>query len=99
VNWRLSALQTAIRQERLRPVRALVTSGDFLRGDVGLNYAHARYVCLFLQERGALVRFYHGFREGRMNDPVGARTLLAATGSRSWEELETEFRAWVAQLQ
>ncbi|MBI1900302.1 MAG: hypothetical protein HYS13_04195 [Planctomycetia bacterium] len=99
VNWRLAALQTALQQDRLRPVRALVTSGDFLAGDVGLNYAHARYVCLFLQKRGALTRFYHAFRDRRAIDPPGASTLLAATGSRSWEELESEFRDWVAQLQ
>ena len=42
-----------------------------------IDYAQARYFCLFLQERGLLEPFYRKFRLAVAGDPTGLRTLRA----------------------
>ncbi len=76
VNWRLPALQTAIRRGDLRPLRELVTAPDFRTRSVGLNYAQARYFCMYLQEKGVLQRFYRQFRDHVQQDPTGGRFVM-----------------------
>src|SRR5258708_27075413 len=61
-NWRLPALQKAIKAETLRPLAELIEDPQFYRDDlVGLNYAEARYLMFYLQEKGQLVRYYKEF--------------------------------------
>ena len=63
-NWRLPALQKAIRDGRLRPLRELVTADDFYGPLRGTNYAHARYFVMYMQQRGVLEKFYKTLRDG-----------------------------------
>src|SRR5437764_1129850 len=43
-NWRLPALQRAIREKKLRPLAELMADDDFYNDErAGLNYAQARY--------------------------------------------------------
>jgi len=96
-NWRLPILQRAIKQGRLPPLQELV-EGDFRGGDEGARYAHARYVCLFLQERGVLREYYAQFRSNQSEDPQGSNTLRNVLAGRSWQEIDAEFRAWALSL-
>ena len=98
VNWRLPALQQAIRQGRLRPLRELVTAGDFRTRQVGLNYAQARYFCMYLQKQGVLCRFYRRFRERFKEDPTGGRFVLEVLPGTTWAQLDQDFRRWVLGL-
>jgi len=98
VNWRLPALQEAIRRGRLRPLRELVTAGDFRTGPVGLNYAQARYFCMYLQQKGVLKRFYRRFRDQVQQDPTGSRFVMEVLPGTSWEQLDRDFRRWVLTL-
>jgi hypothetical protein len=71
-NWRLRGLQFAIKDERLGSFERLMSTDDrgFYDGDA-TNYAQARYLCYWLQEKGILQDFYHGFVRNYANDPTG----------------------------
>jgi len=99
VNWRLPALQKAIDAGQLIPLAKLVatTDAEFRGQNVGLHYAEARYLALYLQEKGLLPRFYRAFRDKFEDDPTGAKPLAAVTGL-ALPALEKEWVAWVKTL-
>jgi len=98
-NWRLPALQRAIRDKKLRPLKELINDADFY-GDhhVGLNYAQARYLLMYLQEQGKLAEYYKRLRTEQAEDTTGLKTLEAVIGPKSLAEFEKEWRAWVLRL-
>jgi hypothetical protein len=98
-NWRLPALQKAIKDDRLRPLRELIEDPKFYRQDlVGLNYAQARYLMMYLQETGRLRKYYVSFREGHVGDPMGLKTLEKIVAPQGLEDFEKAWRAWVIAL-
>jgi hypothetical protein len=97
-NWRLPALQTAIKKGELRSLRSLAADDDFRRRLVGINYAQARYFCLYLQRQGKLTEFYRQVRTGQRDDPLGVKAFGAVLPNKKWEELDREFQAWVLTL-
>jgi hypothetical protein len=98
VNWRLPALQKAIAEGRLRPLEELIGSNDFRGRLEGLNYAQARYFCLYLQEKGLLRKFYHAFRDAQKDDRLGLATAKAMFPDQSWDDLNLAYRRWAAGL-
>lgn len=97
VNWRLPALQKVIKADKLDSLEKL-TSREFRTGDVGLNYAQARYLCLYMQEKGLLADFYREFRDKQRKDPTGLNCLKAAFAPRDLADVEKEWRKWVLSL-
>lgn len=99
VNWRLSGLKAAFGTSRAVSLEDLLrqSSDRFYGDDRGVNYATARYLCLYLQERGELVTFYKSFKGAFAEDPTGRAALERSTG-RSLADLETSWRAWVRDL-
>jgi len=99
VNWRLPGLQKAIEANRLVPLEKLVatTAAEFRGENMGLHYAEARYLAMYLQKLGLLRRFYREFRDGVKQDPTGAKTLVAVTG-KPIPTLEKDWVAWVKTL-
>src|SRR6185295_17675326 len=58
-NWRLPALKKAIRENQLRPIDEMIADPNFYdREHVGLNYAQARYLLMYLQEKKLLTKYY-----------------------------------------
>lgn len=98
VNWRLAVLQEAIRANRLPPVRALVAGGDFRGPNERLNYAHARYFCMYLQDRGLLAACYGACRAGVATDPSGATAVARLCPGRSWEQWNADFVDWLGRV-
>jgi hypothetical protein len=98
VNWRLPALQTAVRSQRIRSLRELMTAGDFRGAAETLNYAQARYFCMYMQDRGILVNFYRSFRDGFKEDHTGLSFVEETLGGRRIEVIERDFLEWVARL-
>jgi hypothetical protein len=99
VNWRLPALKAAIRKDELRSLREMIEDDNFYGAPhVGMNYAHARYLLMYLQEKGLLQGYYRRFRDGAAADPTGLRALEELVGPRSLEEFERQWRAWVLTL-
>lgn len=97
VNWRLKFLKQALADDSLRRLDALMTDGDFRRQQA-VNYAHARYFCLFLQDRGLLSEFYRRFRDDWRRDPEGTATVAALFPGQTWDEIDAEFRVWATKL-
>lgn len=99
-NWRLAGLQAAIRAGRVPSFEALTSTTDdqFYSQDKGTNYAQARYLCYYLQQRGLLRKFYHRFRANVEKDPTGYQTLQAVLGRRDMEAFEKEWEAYVLKL-
>jgi hypothetical protein len=102
-NWRLAGLQEAIRAKRVPTFSTLCTMSDdrFYRDDRGTNYAQARYLCYYLQERGLLRKFYRHFTANVKQDPGGYATLKAVLGrdddsmkafQQTWEDYVLELR-------
>jgi hypothetical protein len=98
VNWRLKGLQRALAEGRLRPLRSLIRDDDFRGPNVGVNYAQARYFCLYMQQQGVLDEFYGRLRSTQRSDPLGERAVAAVFPDRTWDELEADFRRFVQDL-
>ncbi len=99
-NWRLEGLQDALRKKSVPTLRALVATDDdtFYGRDSGRNYAQARYLLYWLQERGLLQRFWRGYGRTRGEDPSGWSALVATVGKSALPELDRAFRAFVLAL-
>jgi hypothetical protein len=97
-NWRLAGLQSALEKGTVPPLRTLLRTTDraFYREDPGTNYAQARYVLMYLQEKGLLRSYYRAFRDG--HDPTGHRPMLEVLGVKSLEAFEAEWKEWVLSL-
>ncbi len=98
-NWRLPALQKAIRAGRARTLKTLIEGSDFRGAREGLNYAQARYFCLYLQRHDLLEEFYRQFRDHQADDPRGAQSVLAVLPQFTWDELDADFRQWTLALE
>jgi hypothetical protein len=97
-NWRFGVLRDAIRQGRLSPLRSLFAAGSFRGPDERLNYARARYFCMYLQSRGLLGACYRACRAAIKGDPTGEQAVAGLFPGRSWEQLDADFRAWLGSL-
>lgn len=99
-NWRLPGLQKAIREGTLPPLAKLLatTNAEFYADARATNYAQARYLCYYLQERDLLHRFYREFRRDAGKDPTGIATLRAVLGEKDIAAFETRWREYVMGL-
>lgn len=79
-NWRLPALQEAIAKGTLRPLRELVTRRDFYGAGQGLNYAQARYFCLYAQRAGKLTELYRKLRSAGQAEGADVKAIEAVMG-------------------
>ncbi len=99
-NWRLAGLQEAIREGDLPSFQALTatTDGAFYDADPGTNYAQARYLCYYLQEKGLLETFYRAFHAARKEDPTGYATLKKVLGTDDMTAFQEAWEKWVLKL-
>lgn len=97
-NWRLNHLLHAMQNRQLRTLESLITARRVDSNGQDIQYAQARYFCLYLQERGLLPFFYRKFRRQVDSDPSGARTLTAVLGTESFDTIDHDFRRWVIAL-
>lgn len=99
-NWRLAGLQEAIRAGELPPLtRLLATSShQFYNRDPGTNYAQARYLLYYLQQRGKLRAFYKAFHAARRKDPTGQATLKRILDQPDLAAFQQQWEAWVLKL-
>lgn len=95
VNWRLPALQAAIRggwSPRLEHLLAMDEQA-FYDDDTGVHYAAARYLAYSLQERGLLSRYVRDVIATK--DRTGIATLKRALGT---DDLAPFQKAWEAEV-
>jgi hypothetical protein len=99
-NWRLAGLKTEIRAGTLPSFETLLgtTTRRFYNMRRGNNYAQARYLCYYLQEKGLLVKFYGAFRRNVKKDPSGYRTLKNILDEDDMADFQGRWEKWVLQL-
>ena len=97
VNWRLPALQKAIRAKTLRPLGELIARDDFYGRLRGLNYAQARYFVMYMQEKRLLRGFYRRFRSTHAKPGAAVGAIEAVFGKRL-KEVEAEYLKWALTL-
>jgi len=99
-NWRLAGLQRAIKAGTVPSFKELtaMTSGEFYNEDRGTNYAQARYLCYYLQERGLLIDFYKQFVANQKLDPSGFNTLKKILGEDDMDRFKARWEAFVLKL-
>ena len=78
-------------------MRSLLTADDFHGPDEKLNYAQARYCCLYMQRQGVLGDCYRRLRANRSGDLHSERAVLALFPGRTWDELDADFRGFVGE--
>ncbi len=100
VNWRLPGLQVAVKAgdvQSFKDFTALDANG-FYSDNRGVNYAQARYLCYYLQEKGLLVKFYRRFHDNQKTDPTGYATLIAVLGNPNMERFKKDWEKYVLEL-
>jgi hypothetical protein len=99
-NWRLPGLVKGMNDGKTRSVEALtaLTTAEFYGEGSGLNYAQARYLCMYLQERKLLQKFYRTFRDSAADDPTGIKALKSVVAPQELADFEKEMTAWVLKL-
>lgn len=99
-NWRLAGLQKGIEAKALPSFEKLcgTTTNGFYNQDKGTNYAQARYLLYYLQEKGLLKQYYKEFVAGAEKDPTGYATLQRVLGEKDMADFQKRWEAWVMKL-
>lgn len=99
-NWRLRGLQNGLRTKIVPTFKAMISmsNSEFYREETGTNYAQARYLCYYLQEKGLLRKFYKEFVANSKTDPSGYRTLQRVLGERDMMAFQRRWTAFVLKL-
>jgi hypothetical protein len=99
-NWRLHGLQAAIRKQKVPSFKTLcsTTTEEFYKKDRGTNYAQARYLCYYLQQRGLLKKYYRAFVKNQRDDPTGYQTLQKILGRKDMDKFQQEWEQYVLKL-
>lgn len=99
-NWRLPGLQAAIRAATVPSFKTLTSmnAGAFYDQDKGTNYAQARYLCYYLQQRGLLPAFYRQFQANQKTDPSGYRTLRRILRQTDMNRFQQQWQKYVLTL-
>jgi hypothetical protein len=98
-NWRLPSLQEALHHEGVPSFAALAAMSDdaFYQDDQGTNYAQARYIAYYLQEKGVLREFFSRYLANRGKDPSGYLALRTVLGDNI-PVVERDWRKFVLAL-
>ena len=100
VNWRLPGLQKAIRAGNLTSIEKLLAmdANTFYGDHTGVNYAEARYILYYLQQKGLLVKFYKQFHAQQQTDASGFQTLKAILGEADMVQFQKRWERFVLGL-
>lgn len=99
-NWRLPGLQQAIRAKQVPSFRDLTAmdANAFYNQDKGVNYAQARYLCFYLQQKSLLVKFYRAFHARQQEDPTGFKTLQSVLSEPEMDAFKSKWETFVLGL-
>ncbi len=74
------------------------TDSGFYGDNAGINYAQARYLCYYLQERGKLTQFYHEFVANQKEDSTGYKTLRQILAENDMDAFQKKWEKFVMNL-
>jgi hypothetical protein len=101
-NWRHPRLVRALNSKKEREHARLPVlfgmSDRVFRGErEDLNYAAARYLCQWLDQKDLLWPFYRRWRDGYEQDPTGEKAFTAVVG-KTPAEADEQWARWVRNL-
>lgn len=101
-NFRHPALLAALKSKELRVYASLprlfaMRDLEFRGAREGLNYATARYFCMWMDGQKKLWPFYRAWRDAHADDPTGEKAFVATMG-KTPGELDAAWAAWVKAL-
>ncbi len=96
-NWRVHHVLRALHDNRLRATSDLIQGRSVRANNEAIDYAHARYICLYLQDQQLLEPFYRKLRSRSESDLTGWKTLREIVASETAEVLDSDFRRWVVK--
>jgi len=99
-NWRLAGLQKAIRDKKVPSFKYLTFTNtrQFYHQDNGTNYAQARYLCYYLQQKGKLRAFYKAFLKNHKTDPTGYKTLVEILDVKDMDAFKKQWESYCMKL-
>ena len=99
-NWRLAGLKRVIRDKKLPSFKEFTSMSNraFYTSRRGDNYAQARYLLYYLQERGLLRKYYRLFLANRKTDPTGYRTLQTVLDEKDMAKFQKHWESFVMKL-
>lgn len=97
-NWRLNYLVHALHQRRLGSLEGLLGARRIRAEQQAIDYAQARYLCLYLQQRDLLPLFYRKLRANSATDPSGLHTLREVFSVAALDDVDREFRNWIVDV-
>ena len=99
-NWRLAGLQKAIRAKKVPSFKDLTftSTRQFYHQDSGTNYAQARYLFYYLQEKGKLRAFYKAFHKNHKTDPTGYKTLVEILDVKDMDAFKKQWESYCMKL-
>lgn len=96
-NWRSRFLREADQRGCWKTLDRLFDQ-PFAEPDLAsLDYALARNLCVFLQDRSLLPAYYRKCRSGISQDATGRDALLQLFPGKTLADIDTEFRAWLRE--
>lgn len=101
-NFRHPGLVAALKSKTLRahaslPALFAMSDAEFRGEHEGLNYATARYFCMWMETQKKLWGFYQAWRDDFAHDPTGEKAFGATMG-KSPKELDDAWASWVRSL-
>ncbi|MCH9654427.1 MAG: hypothetical protein K0U86_16090 [Planctomycetes bacterium] len=97
-NWRSQLLLSALERQYLPELNALVQQTGIRKEQEALTYAHARYFCLYLQQKKLLSPFYRKLRTNQQFDQTGMRTLQQLLNVDDLSEVDADFHKWLSEF-
>jgi hypothetical protein len=97
-NWRGAILRNAFAGGKLRSISALAKEQFASSDRATIDYAQARYFCLFLERHRVLEAFYRKCRQRNKADPDGLETLAELFETRDLRNVDKQFQEWVRRL-
>jgi hypothetical protein len=101
VNWRYKSLEQAIRERKVISFKELTAKRgpEFYNGKIyNENYAQARYLCYYLQEKGLLHKFYRDFVKNVQFDPTGYETLRRTLDNPDMAKFQADWEKFILNI-
>lgn len=93
-NWRGAALHGLMQRGELRSIVDLATE-QFAAENAAVDYAQARYFCLYLQQRNLLEPFYRKCRSQSKADRTGLQALAECFNRNDFRSIDVQFQSWL----
>jgi hypothetical protein len=97
-NYRLKIIQNLVKNGHHKPWTIYVkfSQKEFMR-EPGNHYSQARYMFVYLHEKGLLKKWYDAYVKGCTTDPAGAQAFEQVFGKKL-AEIEKDWVEWLVKL-